>query len=589
MTKLLPLALLIAAGLLSSTASANAYTTYGNTVINGTTFNLSPGANLSYANLSGANLSGANLSNADLNNAVLYSTNLSGANLSNANLYLAYLGYDDLNNANLSGANLTGAFLAYANLTNANLTYANLTGANLTGPNLNGGAVLSNANLSNANLTNAYLNGAVLNDANLSNANLSYTNLSGANLSNANLTNANLTGANLSNAYLNFANLTNADLYQATLTNANLGSTNLTGANLIKANFSSANLSGANLTGALVSFSSWNDFATNSGATNLDAQYQDTIIYAGLWPQAYAGIADQGVMITRNFVRQTNGLRRRENASHNWDFDVGLSNDELTNNASSAYNSYAIKSDQVILNATRTIDKQFAITIAAGSNSGRVTAPNFNTNIKTKTVGVGLTYSPEPNMGRFDVAAAISSASWDSNRSGAQVFAKGQKSLSVGTRFTFAPIAKNNSVTLLPYVGITYSRSRVNGFNESGTAGSTLLVVDDFSEQSLQSEVGLNVDYKLSSQVTLTGLASWDHEFRSSGQTTLSYDFTQTGATDTRFTAKSKGFGADLYRIGLSLGYNTTPMSCLSLSYNIVDGKTVKTGHEIRANYSVRF
>ncbi len=99
-TKSLPLALLIVAGLLSSTVTANAYINYGSTVVNGTTYNLSPGG---YLNV--ANLSGANLTNADLSWVGWYNVDLTGANLTGANLYFS----------NLSNVNLTGATVSYSN------------------------------------------------------------------------------------------------------------------------------------------------------------------------------------------------------------------------------------------------------------------------------------------------------------------------------------------------------------------------------------------------------------------------------------------------------------------------------------------
>ena len=132
MTKSLPLALLVSAGLLSSTATASDYIIYGNTVVNGETYNLSPGAFLSDAFLSSANLSYADLYGANLFGADLYDANLSFANLSYAFLSDAFLNGADLSNANLSDADLDLANLSYANLSNANLTRANLSNANLT-------------------------------------------------------------------------------------------------------------------------------------------------------------------------------------------------------------------------------------------------------------------------------------------------------------------------------------------------------------------------------------------------------------------------------------------------------------------------
>ena len=141
MTKSLPLALLIAAGLLSSTVTASAsHLTYGPTTVNGTQYNLSPGTNLSLTNLSYANLSGAVLSHADLSYTNLYNANLTGG---------AYLDNADLSNAVLSYANLTGAHLSYADFSSTYLYYANLTGASLDN------AVLTGASLDGVNLTGA--------------------------------------------------------------------------------------------------------------------------------------------------------------------------------------------------------------------------------------------------------------------------------------------------------------------------------------------------------------------------------------------------------------------------------------------------
>lgn len=162
MPKPLPLALLIAAGLLSFTVTASAYITYGSTVVNGTTYDLSPGANLTYANLSGAYLYSPYLLSADLSYANLSYTYLYGAKFGDVDTPEGRYGYykhTNLNNVNLS----------YADLTNADLTYANLTNADLSG------AFLFDANLSYANLVGANLSGADLSFANLTGATVSYS------------------------------------------------------------------------------------------------------------------------------------------------------------------------------------------------------------------------------------------------------------------------------------------------------------------------------------------------------------------------------------------------------------------------------
>jgi hypothetical protein len=193
-----------------------------------------------------------------------------------------------------------------------------------------------------------------------------------------------------------------------------------------------------------------------------------------LSPEPYAGIADQGTKVSRNFVRQLYDVRHRDGATDDWDFQLGYANDELTSKGTSSYNSYATKSNQVSLSASRTFGKDLSITVAVGSDDGKVTATNFDTKVKTGTVGLDIAYTPDATVGRFDLAASLSTADWDSNRGGALASEKGQHSLAVGGRFTLAPIT-TDGVTLSPYVGVIYSRTRVKGFTETDVAGSVQL------------------------------------------------------------------------------------------------------------------
>ena len=91
-------------------------------IINGSDYDIKPGADLSDADLSSANLRRADLSCANLSCADLRAANLSEANLRGANLGSANLSYAILSDANLSGAELSCADLSYANLSGADLS-----------------------------------------------------------------------------------------------------------------------------------------------------------------------------------------------------------------------------------------------------------------------------------------------------------------------------------------------------------------------------------------------------------------------------------------------------------------------------------
>jgi uncharacterized protein YjbI with pentapeptide repeats len=306
-----------------------------------------------------------------------------------------------------------------------------------------------------------------------------------------------------------------------------------------------------------------------------------------LSPEAYAGITDLGARVARGFVRQT-FVPRRASSDRSWDFAVGYVNDELTSDGTSGYTSYKTKSDQVNVSASRAFSDTLCMTIALGYDDGRVSAQNFSTNVKTTGLGVGLAYSPDAKLGRFDVGVSLTSANWDATRGGATASGDDQQGLSAGARFTLAPLV-SKGVSFSPFIGLAYSRARVDGFAESDVVGSVQLAVDSFSHQSLQGEIGLNASYQLASDTTLTGIVGWEHEFRSSGQTPLTAQFVEAGVTDTRFTVNSRGYGSDLFRLGLNFRRDLTPTSAVTVGFAALMGNAVSSGREISANYSVRF
>jgi uncharacterized protein YjbI with pentapeptide repeats len=267
--KSLPLALLIAAGLLSSTASASADIIYGSTVVRGQTYDLSNMSNdrLAYADYSYADLTGIDL--------MEFPVPQNNNNYSYANLTSARLSGNDFIICNLSHANLTGVWLNGSILNGSDFSYANLTNALLISATFNPAWIYVNGEVNDIidiNLTHANLTGADLTDANMDHANLTSATLTDADLSGAILTDADLSGAILYDTILTGANLSNAYLY----------GTNLTGANLTNATLTGVNMYNTNLTGVTVSYSNWDDFKNNSGV-NIIGNYAyntSSLIYA---------------------------------------------------------------------------------------------------------------------------------------------------------------------------------------------------------------------------------------------------------------------------------------------------------------------
>jgi uncharacterized protein YjbI with pentapeptide repeats len=331
------------------------------------------------------------------------------------------------------------------------------------------------------------------------------------------------------------------------------------------------------------------ELATDLGlaAVSVLSAADATAALDALSPEAYAGVADLGIRVARGLVRQ-GFVPRRVAAPNEWDFDVGFVNDQLTSDGTSGYNSYETRSNQLNVSASRSLSEQLSLTIILGQDDGRVSAQNFDADVKTTGLGVSLAFTPESKVGRFDLGVAVTNADWDANRGGATASDDNQHGLSTGFRFTLAPSLKKG-VSFSPYIGFAYSRSRVNGFAESDAVGSVELAVDSFSRQSLQGELGVNASYQLSSDSVLSGVIGWEHEFRNSGETSLTSQFTETGVTDTSFTVRSRGFGSDLFRAGVNYRLDLTPKSAVTIGFAAVMGSAVSSGREIRANYSVRF
>jgi uncharacterized protein with beta-barrel porin domain len=71
--------------------------------------------------------------------------------------------------------------------------------------------------------------------------------------------------------------------------------------------------------------------------------------------------------------------------------------------------------------------------------------------------------------------------------------------------------------------------------------------------------------------------------------TDMRAEFVEDGVDDTAFSVRSAGFGKDFFRAGLGLRHELDLNSAVSLSYSAIFGSDIGSGHQIRADYSIRF
>ncbi len=323
------------------------------------------------------------------------------------------------------------------------------------------------------------------------------------------------------------------------------------------------------------------------GAVSVLIAPDATLALDALSPEAYVGLADQGARIARGFARLPFSARSVATVA-GWDFDVGYLNDELRSDSSSAYTSYKAASNQYNVSASRALGERVRFTVGVGYDDGRISAEGFRADVNTIGLGAGLVFTPYSKNWSLSVGAGITTADWKAERGASLAKADGEQALSFAGRFALAPLTKGD-FSFTPYLGVAYARSRIDGFAETDVPGSIQLAVDGFSHQSLQSELGTSIDYRIKPTTFLSAVFAWEHEFRGNGATTITSQFVEAGVTDTKFNVRANGFGSDLFRAGLSFRHDLTPQSSIRLGYDAILGSAVSSGRQIHADYSVRF
>lgn len=307
-----------------------------------------------------------------------------------------------------------------------------------------------------------------------------------------------------------------------------------------------------------------------------------------LSPEAYAGVTDLGVRVVRGFATMTFDPRR-VGVVGSWDFSIGYLNDQVTADATSSYNGYRVRSNQVNVTASRDINQNLRVTLGVGNDTGTVSASGFSADLDSVGGGIGLAYTPDSKSFRFDLGVGLASSEWDSTRQGATAGEDMGLLVAVAARLSLAPITKGN-LAVTPYLSLVQTKAEVDGFTESDPTDQTAhLSVDAFERQSLLGELGFDLQYKLGEKTVLTGLVGWQHEFEEDGSTAMGARFADDGVTDTAFSVLSSGFGQDFFRAGLGIRHNLTPASAISVGYNAIFGSEISSGHQFRADYSFRF
>jgi len=316
-----------------------------------------------------------------------------------------------------------------------------------------------------------------------------------------------------------------------------------------------------------------------------------------LSPEAYSGFGEIAVRLNRNIaLAGANG--RRSGDEKNWGFSLGYSGEQLTSSSGSGYTGYKVSSDTTYLNADLALGTKVHLNLTAGLDDGRVTARGLSGDTNTAVFGLGLGFTPESKFARLDIGGSLSISDFSSVRQGSYVEQDSQNAYAVAARLTFLPKdpslkdvseGKAPKLSLIPYVGVSYASADVDAITEQDSVGGVQLAVDAFKRRSLVGELGMNAEYELGANTTLTGVFAYEHDFRNGGRTDMNAAFVEDGVTDTNFAIRTDGLGSSIFRLGVGIRQKLGAKASLGFGYDALLGSGVTSGQQVKADLSFRF
>lgn len=136
-------------------------------------------------------------------------------------------------------------------------------------------------------------------------------------------------------------------------------------------------------------------------------------------------------------------------------------------------------------------------------------------------------------------------------------------SVSIGTDLS-KNIKLSERVTMVPSIGVGYSRIERESFTESGSIGSAALDVESMGLDSVTSEIGLRIDVDITDKLVWCVGGSWEHEY---GDLNKDQEASFVGDVDSEiFEIEGANIDEDTYSILTGFNYNVND----SLTYRIM-------------------
>ncbi|SDK03443.1 autotransporter domain-containing protein [Billgrantia gudaonensis] len=198
------------------------------------------------------------------------------------------------------------------------------------------------------------------------------------------------------------------------------------------------------------------------------------------------------------------------------------------------------------------LDTDLMVGVAFGIERGQVSGDSAQSDFDTYSAG--LYARQELGDWRLSGSASMGWLDLESERS---VTGFGQHQADydahVGTvdaELAYAPSPEESDWRVSPLVGLTYSHTRREGFQEEGLAG---LDVDDSRDDSVRGRLGAEIAYRVSDSAAITGRLAWSHEL---GNPEASTEASLLGSDP--FTIEGQTLPTDLMDVGVGMEARVT-------------------------------
>jgi opacity protein-like surface antigen len=305
------------------------------------------------------------------------------------------------------------------------------------------------------------------------------------------------------------------------------------------------------------------------GAANVDTARD------ALSPEPYGTTMLMASRNSRSLARAFVGATA---ANEGWNVQLGYDQQQSTSTASltSLNGSFDVNARYAVLSHQAGAGSVFSVLLS--DNSGQSSASGFASDASGRSYGLG--FGTDVEFGRLDFGLVNGELKANGTRSGQSFANQKVGATSLSARLSFTKLG-----AFTPYVGISRNMATTDAFLETGTGAN--LNVAAAKQSDVTAEIGMGYGIKVGDSLTVSLNIAYEHALSTEGGS-LNASFAD-ATVPTTFTVGTSGAGQDLLRAGLGLSLALGEGRAATLGYDYHSGADIKSAHQIKASYTVRF